>query len=660
MFLQVARGLANADGLPPPIPRGVVVLPPPTPTPPALPSGTVTFLFTDIAGSTQLWEQHPQAMQQALARHDALLRAGIAAHGGAVVKSTGDGLLAVFARATDAVHAALAAQRSLVAEEWGPIGLLGVRMALHTGVTQERDGDYFGPPLNRVARLLAAGHGHQVLLSLATATLVQDQLPSGVSVRDLGERHLKDLARPEHVFQLLVPDLPAEFPPLRALETWPNNLPAPLTSFVGRAQECAAVAELLASQRLVTLTGPGGTGKTRLALHVAADRLEQCSHGVWLVELAPLADPLLVPLAVASVLGLREEAGRPLLTVLTDYLRTRTLLLLLDNCEHLVDACAQLAETLLRSCPQLRILASSRESLGVAGEAPFRVPPLHTPDPRQLPELEAFAQYEAVRLFTERATSVLPSFRVTSGNMAALAQVCSRLDGIPLALELAAAHVNVLRVEQIAARLDDRFRLLTGASRSAVPRQQTLRALIDWSYDLLSALEQQVLRHLAVFAGGWTLEAAEAVCAGEGLEQERVLDVLSRLVDKSLVQAERVPGQEARYRMLETIRQYALERLAASGEADTIRRRHAEHYLAVAEMAEPHLHGGLHRHRARRMGLGRVLECAWLLERRMALAGSGAGATRQAIAGDPSLGTATRRGVGVLYARRPVGAVRSP
>jgi predicted ATPase len=420
---------------------------------------------------------------------------------------------------------------------------------------------------------------------LATATLVQDQLPSGVRVRDLGERHLKDLARPEHVFQLLVPDLPSEFPPLRALETWPNNLPAQLTSFVGRAQECAAVAELLASQRLVTLTGPGGTGKTRLALHVAADRLEQFSNGVWLVELAPLADPLLVPLAVASVLGLREEAGRPLLTVLTDYLRTRTLLLLLDNCEHLLDACAQLAETLLRSCPQLRILASSREALGVAGEAPFRVPPLRTPDPRQLPELEAFAQYEAVRLFTERATSVLSSFRVTSENMAALAHVCSRLDGIPLALELAAARVNVLRVEQIAARLNDRVRLLTGASRSAVPRQQTLRALIDWSYDLLSAPEQQVLRHLAVFAGGWTLGAAETVCAGEGLEQERVLDVLSRLVDKSLVQAERVLGQEARYGLLETIRQYAVERLAASGAADTIRRRHAAHYLALAEEA---------------------------------------------------------------------------
>jgi predicted ATPase/class 3 adenylate cyclase len=631
-FLQAARAELAVDQLA--APKATAAPEPPLVT---LPTGTVTFLFTDIAGSTRLWEQHPTAMQTALARHDGILRDAIAAHGGTLVKGTGDGLHAAFARATDAVHAALAAQRALQAEPWDAFAYadspqsktqnpkskieLRVRMALHIGVSDERNGDYFGPAVNRAARLLAVGHGGQILLSHAMCDVVRDHLPPGAALHDLGAHRLKDLSRKEQISQLTVADLPADFPPLASLSERRHNLPTQLTSFVGRENELAAITRLLDGTHLLTLTGPGGTGKTRLSLQVAAEliltpnpspmamgegsktpappRVPQRERGsggegrfpdgAWLVELAPLADPALVPQAVASALDLREDAGRPLLNTLTDFLRGKDLLLIIDNCEHVVDACAQLAETVLRACPRVRILASSREALGIAGEVAWRVPSLATPDPRRLPPIETLTQYEGVRLFVERAAAVLPGFTVTNANAPAIAQVCARLDGIPLALELAAARVNVLRVEQIAARLDDRFRLLTGGSRGAVPRQQTLRALIDWSYDLLAESERLLLQRLAGFAGGWALEAAEAVCAGGSLNQDDVLGVLTQLVNKSLVVAEREQSQETRYRLLETIRQYALERLAASGEADAVRRRHADYYVALAEAAEPHL-----------------------------------------------------------------------
>jgi predicted ATPase/class 3 adenylate cyclase len=613
-FLQAARAELAVDKLAAP-------QLPSAPEPPlvTLPTGTVTFLFTDIAGSTRLWEQHPTAMQPALARHDAILRDAIAAHGGTLVKGTGDGLHAAFVRATDGVHAALAAQRALTVEDWGAIGLprgqsLRVRMALHIGVAEERNGDYFGPAINRTARLLAIGHGGQILLSHAMCDVVRDHLPPGAALRDLGTHQLKDLSREEQIWQLSVPDLPADFPPLASLSTRRHNLPIQLTSFVGRENELAEIGHLLESTRLLTLTGPGGTGKTRLSLQVAAELLaashepstgnaDRFPDGVWLVELAPLADPALVPQAVATVLDLREDAGRPLLATLTDFLRGKDLLLIIDNCEHVVDACAQLAETLLRACPQVRILASSREALGIAGEVAWRVPSLATPDPHRLPGIETLTQYEAVQLFVERAQSVLPGFTLTNANAPALAQVCARLDGIPLAIELAAARLRVLTVEQIAARLDDRFRLLTGGSRTALPRHQTLQALIDWSYDLLSEAEQVLLRRLAVFAGGWTLEAAEAIASelrieNEELKEDRdsamfsilnsqfsILDGLAHLVDKSLVMVDE-QGNIARYTMLETIQQYATERLARSGEADAVRQRHAQHYLALAEEAQ--------------------------------------------------------------------------
>src|SRR6266545_3268645 len=557
-FLQCARAELAVNRLVTPILQIAQPASPPStirPTraaQPALPSGMVTFLFTDIEGSTSVWEREPERMRLALARHHAILRTTIAAQGGHAYKIIGDAFQAAFALPAQAVAAALAAQRAFAAQAWETSEPVRVRMGIHVGPAAVEGNDYTTThTLNRVARIMAAGHGGQILLSVEVADLVRRDLPTDVTLRDMGQQRMKGLTHLEHLFQVVAPDLPASLPPLKTLDPFRTNLPAQLTSFVGREQAITDVTQLLTTARLVTLTGPGGTGKTRLALQVAAGVLEAYSDGVWLVELAPLADAALIPRAVASALGLREEAGRPILATLTDFLRARHLLLILDNCEHVVAACAQSAAALLRGCPNVRILASSREALGIAGEAPFRVPSLATPDPRRLPPIETLADYEAVRLFVERATTVLPGFRLTSDNAPAVAQVCARLDGIPLALELAAARVNVLRVEQIAARLDDRFRLLTGGSRTAVPRQQTLRALIDWSHDLLAALEQQVLRRLSVFTGGWTLEAAEAVCAGDGIEQYDILDVLTQLVNKSLVVGEREQGQETRYRLLE-------------------------------------------------------------------------------------------------------------
>jgi predicted ATPase/class 3 adenylate cyclase len=548
---------------------------------------TITFMFTDIEGSTHLWERHPAAMQLALARHDHLLRQAVEAHQGRIVKSTGDGLHAAFNTALSASTAALAAQQALWAEPWPELDRQGlrVRMALHTGEAEARAGDYFGSAVNRAARLLAIGHGGQVLLSAATTELVRDQLPAGASLLDLGQHRLKDLVQPEHVFQLIGPGLPASFSALRSLDSLPGNLPVQLTSFVGREREMAEVQRLLAKSRLLTLTGPGGTGKTRLALQAAAEATESFSHGVWLAELAALSDPALLPQTVASVLGVREQPGRALLDTLQDYLRPKRLLLLLDNCEHLMAASAQLASRLLPACPQLKLLTTSREALSVAGEVTFQVPSLSLPEALDATP-EVLAQSEAGRLFVERAQAVRPGFTLTHANAGAVTQICRRLDGIPLALELAAARVKLLTPEQIAARLDDRFRLLTGGSRSALPRQQTLQALIDWSCDLLSEPERAAWRQLSVFAGGFTLQAAEAVIGVEAL------DWLAPLVDKSLVKTEE-HGEtgEMRYRLLETIRQYGRDRLVEAGEAIGARDRHLAYYLQFAVEVEPRLGG---------------------------------------------------------------------
>jgi predicted ATPase/class 3 adenylate cyclase len=532
-----------------------------------LPTGTVTFLFTDIEGSTQLWEKYPGAMKDALAAHDSILRAAIESNGGQVIKTTGDGIHGVFEKAIDAVHATLAAQRAFK----GPICdmHIKVRMGLHTGEAELRASDYYGQALNRAARILSVGHGGQVLLSSVTAELAREHLPDDVSLLDLGEHRLRDLVRPEHLFQLLTPDLQNEFPALRSLNSLPNNLPPQLTSFIGREREMSEARRLLASARLLTLIGPGGTGKTRLSLQLAADQLSEFKDGVWLVELAPLSDPAFILSTIASVLELHEVPGVPLLNIIIDYLRARQLLLILDNCEHLVDASAQVADQLLHACLQLKIIASSREALGIPGETVYRVPSLSLPDT----SARSLMDYEATRLFIDRAAKAEPRFHLTDHNASSIAQICQRLDGIPLAIELAAARVKLFTPEQIAERLDDRFKLLTGGSRTALPRQQTLRALIDWSYQSLNETEQRALRRLAAFSGGWSFEAAEAVVG-----ESDAMDGLLGLVNKSLVNVEEQEGK-SRYRFLETIRQYAMEKLVESGEAVEVRDRHLDYVL---------------------------------------------------------------------------------
>jgi predicted ATPase/class 3 adenylate cyclase len=545
----------------------------------ALPTGTVTFLFTDIEGSTPLWEKHPEAMKAALAKHDAILHAAIESNHGHVLQSAGDGLHAVFATAAHGLQATLDAQRALCAYAWDEIkpSLIRVRMGIHTGEADLREGDYYGGTLNRAARIMAAGHGGQVLISGITAGLLRGQLPEQTTLVDLGEHRLKGLLQAEHIFQVSAPDLAKDFPALKTLRVATNNLPAQLSSFIGRDQELKEAQDELASTRLLTLVGPGGTGKTRLSIQIASEQLDRFKDGAWLVELAPITDPAFIVSSIANVFELREARGVPLISVLIDYLREKEALLVLDNCEHLVEGTASVADQLLRSCPKLKIIASTREALSVDGETIHRVPSLSLP----AGPADEVMNYEATRLFVERAAKAEPRFQVTKTNAAAIVQICQRLDGIPLAIELAAARVKLFTPKQIAERLDDRFQLLSGGSRSALPRQQTLRALIDWSYQTLTGVEQLALRRLAVFSGGWTIEGAEAVI-GEG----QAIEGLLGLVNKSLVNVTERLGA-SRYDFLQTIRQYAMEKLVEADEAAETRDRHLHHILTIAGSIDP-------------------------------------------------------------------------
>ena len=553
-----------------------------------LPTGTVTFLFTDIEGSTKLAQEFPSESIALFDRHNQILRQAIQAHNGFVFRTVGDAFCVAFHNTCDALNAALDAQRGLHNEAWSPAPIK-VRMGIHTGPaqpeTQSTETDYSGyATLALTQRIMSAGHGGQVLLSQTAHDLLGAGLPQEVELMDMGECLLKDILQPEHLYQAVVPDLPAEFPALKTLKTVNHNLPLGLTSFIGRERELTDIKARLENTHLLTLVGPGGTGKPRLSLQTGGESLPAFKDGVWLVELAPLADAALIPQTVATVFGLRESPGRLLLDLIIDYLRNKQLLMILDNCEHLIDACARLADQLLRICPNLTILASSREALGINGETVYRVPSLSLPELADITS-ESILECESVQLFVDRASAASPNFQFTDGNASSVAQICLRLDGIPLALELAAARVRVLSVEQIAERLDDRFRLLTGGSRTALPRQQTLRALIDWSYDLLTDSEKALFRRLAVFVGGWTLEAAEAVCAGDGIEAYEVLDLLTEIVDKSLVQVDE--SEEAiRYQCLETIRQYAREKLLETDEAIGVRNRHLDYYIEYASQME--------------------------------------------------------------------------
>jgi len=587
IFLEAARGLRSADQ--------ISFAREPTEIP-ALPTGIVTFLFTDIEDSTQLWESAPEQMKVALQRHHVILQEAIASNGGDVFQIIGDAFCAAFPTAPSAVSAATRAQRGLHQEQWDLPFPIRVRIGIHTGEAEPVSNDSSmggyasNQTLNRVARVLKAGHGGQVLLSSATTALLKDFLPEKTGLRDMGEHHLKDLIRPEHLFQLNIEGLPSNFPPLDTLSSYRHNLPFQLTSFIGREKEIAEVRQELEKHRLVTLTGAGGTGKTRLSLQVAAELIEQFPNGVWFIELGPITDPDLIPQAIHITMGLVEQPGKSLVQMLMDFLRDKQALIILDNCEHLIEACANLTAQLLSHAPGLKILASSREALRIKGEFAWRVPSLSLPDPQKITELDQLTQYEAVRLFIDRASLSNPHFVLTKDNAPLIAQICHRLDGIPLALELAAARVRALSVEQISARLDDRFHLLTWGARTALPRQQTLRALIDWSYNLLSEKEKILFQRLAVFVGGWILEAAESICAGDMLEPDEILDLLTNLEEKSLIITDEVVG-DIRYRRLETIRQYAREKFLETNEVETLRNKHLAWVLEWAEKIEPELRG---------------------------------------------------------------------
>ena len=547
-----------------------------------LPSGTVTFLFTDLATSTRLWDEQPQAMRAALARHDELLVSAVAAHGGYVIKHTGDGLLAVFATADSAVAAAVDGQRALAVEAWGSTGSLCARMSVHSGVADERDGDYFGPVLNRAARLIAVAHAGQVLCSQATADLVRDRMSGGIGFIELGVFQLRDLQRPEVVFQLTHPDLPSDFPPLVGADGIRGNLPRQPTSFVGHARDLIVVPDALASASVVTLTGVGGVGKTRLALEVAARVAPGYRDGAWLCRLEGVRHGDTVADAVLDVFGVDPGQGGSTVATLVRFLRSKHLVLVLDNCEHLLRPVTRLINEIVDACSEVKILATSREGLGASGERLFAVASLDLPDAMHDPD--AIARCDAVRLFVGRAQSVRADFVLDASNALAVAQVCERLDGVPLAIELAAARVGLLTPVELAQRLDDRFRVLTGSERRAVERHQTLRAAIDWSYDLLGNTERRVLDRLSVFAGGFTLTAAETVGASDAIDAMDVLDLLAGLVAKSLVVAD-TRGTHARYHLLETIRQYAEERLDGTGEAAGARDAHARYFAAFTEAA---------------------------------------------------------------------------
>jgi predicted ATPase/serine/threonine protein kinase/DNA-binding CsgD family transcriptional regulator len=559
-----------------------------------LPSGTVTLLFTDIEGSTLLLQQLGDSYAGVLAECRQLLRATFQEWNGREVDTQGDAFFIAFARATDAVLASVDAQRALSAHPWPDGAAVRVRMGLHTGEPTLTHEGYVGLDVHRSARIMSAGHGGQILLSQTTANLVEQDLPDDITLRDLGEHRLKDLARPKHLFQLVISGLPAEFPPLKTLDTYPNNLPVQLTPFIGRERELADVLQLLRRDdvRLLTLTGPGGAGKTRLGLQVAAELSDFFIDGVFFVNLAPISDHTLVVSTLAETLGIQERADPFLLKRLKDILSQRQILLLLDNFEQVVDASAQVVD-LLTACPMLKILVTSREVLHVQAEHEFPVPPLELPDPKRLPDLAMLSHNAAIALFLQRAQAVKPDFQLTNANARAMVEICVRLDGLPLAIELAAARMKLLPPQALLARLDQRLAVLTGASRDLPARQQTLRNTIAWSYNLLDAAEQRLFRRLSVFVDGCTLEAIDAVCAAlEGnSEGAQALDGIASLVDKSLLQQTEQEGVEPRFVMLETIREYGLERLTVNRELQTTRQAHAEYYLALAEEAEPQLWG---------------------------------------------------------------------
>ena len=546
---------------------------------PELPSGTITYLFTDVEGSTPLWQQHPNEMKSVMARHDSLIMSTVEANGGTVVRPRGEGdsIFAVFLRASDTVGASCEAQQLLLRETWPEDIAINVRMALHTGESELREHDYYGNAVNRCARLRSIAHGGQILISEATVQLVRDDLSGEMGLQDLGSHRLKDLQRPEQVFQLLHPDLRAYFPALNSLDVHPHNLPVQLTSFIGREEEINEVNRLLATARLVTLAGAGGSGKTRLAQEIGASIIEDYPDGVWFIGLAALSDPNMLRPHVAEIFNVGEDA-------LYGFLQGKSLLLILDNCEHLVGGAASLVQSLF-SCPGVTMIATSREALNLASEYTFQVPPLPIPVPDAAQAI--MTGCPSVDLFLERAQAASPAFQLTAVNTGSVNQIVRILDGIPLAIELAASRVKLLQPAEIASRLDESFKFLKGGPANALPHHQTLERAIDWSYDMLESDQQTLFRQLSLFRGGFTLAACGAVSGSD--DEFEVLESLGQLVDKSLVRTV-ATGEETRYQMLEPLRQYAASRLTRE-ETVEAGGRHANYFQDLAERAEPELRG---------------------------------------------------------------------
>jgi predicted ATPase/class 3 adenylate cyclase/Tfp pilus assembly protein PilF len=559
-------------------------------SPSSLPTGTLTFLFTDVEESTRLWESQPEAMRTAMARHDELIESCVAQSGGVVVRPRGEGdsRFAVFQNATDATVAAIAIQRKFFTETWALPYPIRVRMALHTGEADLRDGDYYGTAVNRCARLRSVAHGGQTLISQTTQLLVSEALSDGTDLLDLGEHQLKDLKRSEHIYQLVIEGLPADFPPLKTPDSLLTNLPVPRNPLIGRDHLLEMISDLLLRQdvALVTLTGAGGTGKSRLGIQVALDLNEHFADGVYLVVLEAIQDPQLVIPTIARTLGLSERAGGPSLAeMLKDHLCNRQMLLLLDNFEQVLPAAPQIAD-LLENCRRIKILVTSRAPLHLRAEKVIPVPPLELPPLKEALDLQPLSQYSAVQLFIQRAQSVRPDFKVTNENAPAVAEICHQLDGLPLAIELASARTKMLSPRALLARLGHRFVVLRGGTRDLPERQHTLFSAIDWSYNLLDESQKRMLRRLSVFAGGWTFEAAEAICNAEGEEPIEVFEGLDILMDNNLLKPPEEQYGEPRLRMLETIREFAHEQLIDSGEAESAHQRHTQYYLSLVERVD--------------------------------------------------------------------------
>lgn len=550
--------------------------------------GIITFLFTDIEGSTKLAQKFSSKLTEVLDIHNSILTDCIESNNGHVFKTIGDAFCCAFNKPEDAVKAAVESQKKLLSEKW-KYADIKVRMGIHTGPAERNGADYMGYlTLARTQRVMSAASGDQILITEDTYRKLGALYSSEISFRNMGSRRLKDLIQPMNLYQIQSPGLPAAFPPLKTLDARPNNLPIQLSSFIGRVNEISEVKEIIMSSRLVTLLGPGGTGKTRLSLQVCAEIIDEFANGVWFAELAQINDSFLIPLEIIKVLGIKDQSGQNPEKVISDYLKDKELIIILDNCEHLINDCAVLAENLLKSSPKVKIIATSRESFRIRGEQVYKLLSLSFPDPVKKISAKELVLYESVRLFIERALTVNPEFRVTDDNADSLSEICFRLDGIPLAIELAAARTKILNVEKLNEKLKDRFKLLKSGSRTDLPRQQTLKALIDWSYDLLPDVEKEMWKKISVFNGGFNLEAAEKICPDENTPEEDIPELLNNLCEKSIIMFD---TENDRFKILETIRQYGLELYGETGDEIGIMNKHFLYYFNLVKELTPKLKG---------------------------------------------------------------------